>query len=268
MECWLPLTGRFVGDMRSHEVWNALSGVLETEWLDRDGNLYRPVCAALDIQGDHYPECLEYVRAHRFKGRLHAVRGYGGARPGAGGSRSFGILRNTYVDKTTGVRVQNVDTDAGKSQLANMLERKEPGPGYVHLPCGVNGEVAGGWDLEAVSELTSEYRREEYVRGYTLTRWHKRSARANHRLDCFVYSLAALALARLKIDDCELQRTEAKNVGKQPEKNDCPIRWGAQSGSAPELASWGVSSQVVQERGDTRERPAWGAQPNSGFGDF
>ena len=28
MECWLPLTGRFVGDMRSHEVWDALSGVL------------------------------------------------------------------------------------------------------------------------------------------------------------------------------------------------------------------------------------------------
>jgi hypothetical protein len=70
MECWLPLTGRFVGDMRGEEVWKALSGVLETEWFDRDGNLYRPVCAALDIQGDHYPECLEYVRAHRFKCRL------------------------------------------------------------------------------------------------------------------------------------------------------------------------------------------------------
>jgi phage terminase large subunit GpA-like protein len=72
MECWLPLTGRFIGDMRDQEVWKALSGVLGTEWLDRDGNLYRPVCTALDIQGDHYPECLEYVLAHRFKCRLHA----------------------------------------------------------------------------------------------------------------------------------------------------------------------------------------------------
>src|SRR5215469_5453331 len=138
MECWLPLTGRFVGDMRSHEVWDALSGVLGTEWLDREGNLYRPVCAALDIQGDHYPECLEYVRAHRFKGRLHAVRGYGGAK--ASGGRSFGVT------------VQNIDTDVGKSQLANLLARGEPGPGYIHLPCGVNGEVAGGWDIEAVAE--------------------------------------------------------------------------------------------------------------------
>ena len=190
MECWLPLTGRFIGDMRGEEVWKALSGVLGTERLDRDGNLYRPVCAALDIQGDHYPECLEYVRAHRFKCRLHAVRGYGGTK--ASGGRSFGILRNTYVDKTTGVTVQNIDTDVGKSQLANLLARGEPGPGYVHLPCGVNGKVAGGWDIEAVAELTAEYRREQNVRGYTVTRWYKQMGRANHRLDCFLCSLAAL----------------------------------------------------------------------------
>ena len=67
-----------------------------------------------------------------------------------------------------------MDTDVGKSQLANMLARKEPGPGYVHLPCGVNGEVAGGWDIEALAELTAEYRREQNLRGYTLTRWYKR----------------------------------------------------------------------------------------------
>jgi phage terminase large subunit GpA-like protein len=90
---------------------------------------------------------------------LHAVRSYGGAK--TSGGRSFGILRNTYTDKTTKVTVQNVDTDVGKSQLANMLARKEPGPGHVHLPCSVNGEDVGGWDIEAVAELTAEYRREQ-----------------------------------------------------------------------------------------------------------
>ena len=58
MECWLPPTGRFVGDRRSHEVWDALSGVLGTEWLDREGNLYRPICSAIDVQGDHYLKFL------------------------------------------------------------------------------------------------------------------------------------------------------------------------------------------------------------------
>ena len=38
----------------------------------------------------------------------------------------------------------------------DLCLRKEPGPGFVHLPCGVNGEVAGGWDIEAVAELTAE----------------------------------------------------------------------------------------------------------------
>jgi len=256
MECWLPLTGRFVGDMRSHEVWDALSGVLGTEWLDHEGNLYRPVCAALDIQGDHYPECLEYVRAHRFKGRLHAVRGYGGAK--ASGGRSFGILRNTYVDKTTGVTVQNVDTDVGKSQLANMLARKEPGPGYVHLPCGVNGEDAGGWDIEAVAELTAEYRREMNVRGYTVTRWYKRMGRANHRLDCFLYGLGALSISRLKIDECALQRVEAKNVGKEPEKKEQPVKWGVVS-RAPLPNDTDGWQQAVTTRPEDKPRSPWGA---------
>jgi len=202
-------------------------------------------------------KCLEYVRAHRFKYRLHAVRGYGGAKAGSG-SRSFGILRNTYVDGTTGVTVQNVDTDVGKSQLANMLARKEPGPGYVHLPCGVNGEDAGGWDIEAVAELTAEYRREQNVRGYTVTRWYKRMGRANHRLDCFLYGLGALSISRLKIDECALQRVEAKNVGKEPEKKEQPVKWGVVS-RAPLPNDTDGWQQAVTTRPEDKPRSPWGA---------
>jgi phage terminase large subunit GpA-like protein len=109
--------------------------------------------------------------------------------------------------------VTNVDVDIAKSQLANMLARRDPGPGYVHLPCGTNGEVKGGWDVEAVGELTAEYRRQTNLRGYTVSRWYKRSGRPNHRLDCLVYALATLA-------NCELQRVEARNVGKSEQKKD------------------------------------------------
>ena len=119
MECWLPLTGRITGDMRADAVWKALLEVLTTTWLDKDGNGYRPVISALDIQGDHYPQCLEFVRAHGWLARLRAVRGYAAQRAVVSG-RSFGILRNRYVDKSTGVTVTNVDVDIAKSQLANM----------------------------------------------------------------------------------------------------------------------------------------------------
>ena len=222
-ELWLPLTGRLTGDMRDEAVWKALLEILTTLWLDKEGNAYPSKISALDIQGDFYPECLEFVRAYGYH-RVRAVRGYA-VHKGQTSGRSFGILRNRYADKTTGVTVTNVDVDIAKSQLANMLARKDPI--QVHLPCGENGEVKGGWDVEAIAELTAEYRRQSNVRGYTVTSWHKRSGRPNHRLDCMVYSLAALAISRLKIDDCEIQRVEARNVGKEPEENARPVKWGA-----------------------------------------
>jgi phage terminase large subunit GpA-like protein len=234
MELWLPLTDRITGDLRSEEPWNALLEVLETTWLDKEGNAYRPVMSAVDVQGVTYGETLEFVRAKGSRLKLRAVRGLALARALAAG-RSFGILRNSYLDKATHVTVTNIDVDIGKNIIAEMLSRKEPGPGYVHLPCGENGEDKGGWDQETIAELTAEYRRETNVRGYTISRWYKRGGRPNHRLDCAVYALAALALSRLKIDDCELQRVEARNVGKPEREKD-------------------------------HQRPAWGAQPYTVFG--
>jgi phage terminase large subunit GpA-like protein len=219
MELWLPLTSRITGDMRSEEVWNAITEILATTWLDKYGNAYRSVISAIDVQGSFYGQAIEFVRAHTLRCRLRAVRGYGVDRARAAG-RSFGILRNFFRDKATGVLVQNIDTDIGKSQLSDMLSRKEPGPGYVHLPCAADGSDVGGWDIEAVAELTAEYRRRTNVRGYAIARWHKRHGAANHRLDCLVYALAALAMSRLKLDVCELQRVEARNVGKEKEHQE------------------------------------------------
>jgi phage terminase large subunit GpA-like protein len=215
LETWLPLTGRIVGDLRSDEVWNELATILTRKWLDKQGNAYPSVISALDVQGDHYSQCLEFCRAHGWH-RLRAVRGY--ARSKAGYTRAFGILRNRYTDKATGVTVTNIDVDIAKSQLVSMLKRRDPI--CVHLPCGPNGEDCGGWTAEAAAELESEFRRETNKDGYTVTRWHKRPGRPNHRLDCFVYSLGALAISRLKIDDCSLQRVEARNVGKPEQEKD------------------------------------------------
>ena len=63
MELWLPLTDRITGDLRSEAPWKALSEVLETAWLDKEGNVYKPVASGIDVQGDMYPQALEFVRA-------------------------------------------------------------------------------------------------------------------------------------------------------------------------------------------------------------
>ena len=132
MELWLPLTDRITGDLRSEEPWNALTEILETTWLDKEGNAYKPVMRAIDVQGATYPETLEFVRANGGRLRLRAVRGYAPARALAAG-RSFGILRNTYQDKATHVTVTNVDVDIGKNIIAEMLSRKEAGAGLCAL---------------------------------------------------------------------------------------------------------------------------------------
>jgi phage terminase large subunit GpA-like protein len=243
---------------------SAFGGPGYKRWLDKNGNVYRPVASAIDVQGDMYPETLEFVRARGGRLRLRAVRGYALARALAAG-RSFGILRNSYLDKATRVTVTNVDVDIGKNIIAEMLSRKEPGPGYVHLPCGPNGEDKGGWDQEAIAELTAEYRRQTNVRGYAISRWYKRSGRPNHRLDCAVYALAALTLSRLKIDDCEVQRVEALNLGKEErEENARTPKWGARKmlvESDPDIG--GVAGFGVKLPPDHPRPTGWGAVPGS-----
>jgi phage terminase large subunit GpA-like protein len=262
-ELWLPLTDRITGDLRSEAPWNALLEVLETTWLDKEGNAYKPVASAIDVQGVTYAETLEFVRAKGGPLKLRAVRGYAPARALAAG-RSFGILRNTYQDKATRVWIQNVDVDIGKNIIAELLSRKEAGPGYVHLPCGENGEDKGGWDQEAIAELTAEYRRQTNVRGYTVTRWYKRSGRPNHRLDCAVYALAALTLSRLKIDECEVQRVEARNVDKKAENAAAP-KFGAQKKlMVSDLGIGGVTG-FGTEPSDHPRPTGWGAVPGSGI---
>jgi phage terminase large subunit GpA-like protein len=266
MELWLPLTDRITGDLRSEGPWGALLEILETTWLDKEGNAYRPVASAIDIQGNMYPEAIEFVRARGGRCRLRAVRGYALARAQAAG-QSMGILRNSYLDKATHVRVTNIAVDTAKNVLASMLARKEPGAGYVHLPCGPNGEVKGGWDQETIAELTAEYRRQTNVRGYTISRWYKRMGRPNHRLDCAVYALAALTLSRLKIDDCEVQRVESRNIGKpEREENARPPKWGAQKMVVGSDAVIGGVAGYGVELPPDHPRPArWGALPGSGL---
>jgi phage terminase large subunit GpA-like protein len=234
LEVWLPLTGRIVGDMRSDAVWKRLADVLSTQWTDKAGNVYRLALSAIDVQGDCYPQTLEFLRAHGARLKLKGVRGHTTAR--AVGQR-IGILRNVYRDNTTGVTVQNVDVDLAKSIVANMLARPEPGAGYVHLPRGANGEDKGGWDAETINELTAEYRRQTNSRGYTITRWHKKLGKPNHRGDCLVYALAALMMTRLKIDECAVQRIEARNVGKADVKPE-PVKFGAQPIKIAGVSNW------------------------------
>lgn len=147
--------------------------------------------------------------------------------------------------------------------------------GEILIDAAALGEIKGGWDQEAIAELTAEYRRETNQRGYTIAQWYKRTGRANHRLDCLVYGLAALAMSRLKIDDCEVQRTEARNVGKESPSPKGPIQrprqvWGAQPltlyGTRASESVWYGESGGGLSGYNVRLLPGDSAASGDGFG--
>jgi hypothetical protein len=74
-----------------------------------------------------------------------------------------------------------------------------------------------------------------------------------------LYSLAALSISRLKIDECALQWVEAKNAGKEPEKNEKPIRWGVVS-RIPLPNDTDRWQQVQTTRPEDKPRSPWGVQ--------
>jgi phage terminase large subunit GpA-like protein len=89
------------------------------------------------------------------------------------------------------------------------------------MPCGKDGQDVGGWDYESIAELTSEFRRQMPSKGgYSHYQWFKRPGRANYRLDCAVYALAALAMSRLRIDTCDVQRIEARELGREKSRTE------------------------------------------------
>jgi phage terminase large subunit GpA-like protein len=146
-----------------------------------------------------------------------------------------------------------------------MLGRNDPGPGFVNIPCGPNGEDKGNWTQEATEELNAEYQRQTNVRGYTVSRWYKKSGQPNHRLDCFVYALAALSISRLKIDDCETQRIEARNIGK-PEKSQERSPFGAQKIIIHDPIICAMTGFGVERSLDQKQPTSgFGALPGSGF---
>ena len=61
----------------------------------------------------------------------------------------------------------------------------------------------------------------------------------------------------MKIDECAPQRVEAKNVGKEPEKKEQPVKWGVVS-RAPLPNDTDGWQQVQSMRHEDKPRSPWG----------
>jgi phage terminase large subunit GpA-like protein len=83
-----------------------------------------------------------------------------------------------------------VNVDDGKSAIASSLGLAAPGPGYVHLPAGVETI-----DESFVAQLTAEQLVTRHKAGVAYQVWVQIRAE-NHALDAAVLALAAFRLLR------------------------------------------------------------------------
>jgi phage terminase large subunit GpA-like protein len=210
-EVWQLYTGEIVGDMAGVAPWNELRELLGRVWYDEGGNAYKTLLSCLDVQGDHYERAIQFVKLNAWQ-RLCGVRGLG-ADKRKSRAQSIAIIRNEYQDKTLGIPIRNIDVDAAKTMIGTMLSRAESeGPGIVHFPCDETGGDIRGFNLATLAEFVSEYKKKKMVEGYPVYTWHKKADVPNHRLDCFVYSLAAKLLTRIDFDKTEPLRIKTERV--------------------------------------------------------
>ena len=82
----------------------------------------------------------------------------------------------------------------------------------------------------------------------------------------YIIALAALALSRLKIDDCEIQRIEAGNVGNpEREENARPPKWGAHKMAVSGIPEIGGVTEFAADPPHRPRRTGFGAVPGNGF---
>ena len=125
------------------------------------------------------------------------------------------------------VRLYTVNVDDAKAEILSSLGLARPGPGYLHLPLGVETV-----NEELVAQLTAEQRVTRYTKaGVAYSVWVQTRER-NDALDAAVLSLAALRLLRPNLIQMA-ERIRQHVAQEQERRNGSP---GTPEPAAPKIA--------------------------------
>lgn len=201
-ESWLVDYHRLSGDPTYPAPWLALDEVLARTYRREGGGALRIAASCLDTAGHRTTQAYDYVAKHAKLGRfrIHAIIG----RPDT--PEKIRPLVSKPSPQTWGkgarpVELYIVGVDGAKGLVTQRLALTEPGPGYIHIPTAAEGDQSGAYDwvdLELAEQLASEKLVMKYSRGRTIQKWENIRKR-NEMLDCSVYALAALRLARVDL---------------------------------------------------------------------
>ena len=183
-ESWLIEWEAFLGDPAQGEVWLAADKYLAGTFTHQSGMPCRVECVTVDSGGHHTDEVYRFCKARTvrrlapgWQQQVYAVKGGAEVRLPLVGrpSRHNRYRTPLYV----------LCTDTGKGTVLARLRLPVPGPGYIHLPAGL--------DPEYCAQLVAEKAVWRYSRGHKGRVWQKVRDR-NEAFDLEVYALAALKI--------------------------------------------------------------------------
>ena len=128
-------TGALHGDPRESKVWEELVGVtIENSWHFPEGGDIRIGRMFVDT-GFHWEETLRFCKEHWSGGRMLPCKGLGADKRKTVGGGPI-IHSENRTKHPPYVMVVNVDVNVAKDQIAQMLAKTVPGPGFAHIPSG------------------------------------------------------------------------------------------------------------------------------------
>lgn len=238
------------GEMSDPATQLALDEYLSRVWYRADERPFELRAACHDSGGHHTNAVYDFSKA-RLGRKIWAIKGKGSKT--AERDPVWPTKRPSSRTKKT-FRPIGIGVNAAKDDiLLSYLPRTKPGPGYMHFH-------RADWDIGAFEQLTSEQIHIEGKGTNKIRKWVPIEGRANERLDCRVYALAALR--GLKHMGLNLNR-EADRVGAvvtDVDPDDHVYRDRPDAPSAPVLPA--AADAEMPEPTDAPPAPAASPEPH------
>lgn len=184
-ERWLVDHRVVPGDPKRVETRTALLEALTRRYAHASGHQL-PISTTCVDTGFATEDIYDFVLAYQAR-RIYATKGIGGR----SGEPIVGkASEKRYGKSPRPVRLYPVNVDDAKGDVLNSLTLAAPGPGYMHLPLGLDTVHE-----EYLAQLCAEHRETRYNRGGVATHfvWVLDRER-NEALDCAVLALAGFRL--------------------------------------------------------------------------
>lgn len=175
-------------ETESGSPWAALTEYRRTPTLHASGRQVPLIAAFVDSGGHHTQQVYAYARSHQHA-HVHAIKGASITGKAILGKPSDQDVNWRGQRIKRGVKLWPIGTDTAKAVIYGRLRLSEPGPGYVHLPKRLEGDI--------FEQLTAERLVTRYIKGHARLEWVKPAGKRNEALDCAVYALAAAHYASI-----------------------------------------------------------------------